>query len=82
LKVEEGLSMYPTCCTSIFINVPWAYIFKFDPNYLENEEKHKAIKTGILGGGSSDDESISEESESEDNDEGVFRRLIPYILPC
>jgi len=39
---EEGLSMYTICCTRIFINVPWADIFKFDLNYLETEEKHKA----------------------------------------
>ena len=41
--------MHPICCTRIFINVPWADIFKFDPNYLETEEKHKAIKTDISG---------------------------------
>jgi hypothetical protein len=43
-----------------------ADIFKFDPNYLENEEKYKAIKVDILGDGSSDDESESEESDTED----------------
>ncbi|KAI0303496.1 armadillo-type protein [Multifurca ochricompacta] len=46
-------------------------IFKFDPNYLENEEKYKAIKADILGeGSSSDEESESEESDSE-GDEAV-----------
>ncbi|ETW85352.1 hypothetical protein HETIRDRAFT_311406, partial [Heterobasidion irregulare TC 32-1] len=41
-------------------------IFKIDPNYLQNEEKYKAIKAEILGEDSSDgDESGSEESESE-----------------
>lgn len=44
-------------------------IFKFDPNYLENEEKYKAIKAEILGE-DSDEETDSEESESEDEDEG------------
>ncbi|KAI0259929.1 hypothetical protein BC834DRAFT_903310 [Gloeopeniophorella convolvens] len=44
-------------------------IFKFDANYLDNEEKYKAIKAGILGEGSSDDESGSEESESDEEDE-------------
>ncbi|KAI1783410.1 MIF4G-domain-containing protein [Ganoderma leucocontextum] len=44
-------------------------IFKFDPNYLDNEEKYKQIKTEILGEGSSDEEeSGSEESESEDEE--------------
>ncbi|KAI0274418.1 MIF4G-domain-containing protein [Russula aff. rugulosa BPL654] len=46
-------------------------IFKFDPNYLENEEKYKGIKGEILGEGSSDEESGSEEGESEDDDEVV-----------
>ncbi|ETW76939.1 hypothetical protein HETIRDRAFT_455340 [Heterobasidion irregulare TC 32-1] len=42
-------------------------IFKIDPNYLQNEEKYKAIKAEILGNDNSDgDESGSEESKSED----------------
>ena len=44
-------------------------IFKFDANYLDNEEKYKQIRTEILGEGSSDEEeSGSEESESEDEE--------------
>ncbi|KAH9967975.1 MIF4G-domain-containing protein [Russula dissimulans] len=43
-------------------------IFKFDPNYLENEERYKAIKADILGEGSDESESESEESESEDDE--------------
>ncbi|KAJ3504958.1 hypothetical protein NLJ89_g7666 [Agrocybe chaxingu] len=43
-------------------------IFKFDPNYLENEEKYKSIKAEILGE-DSDDESGSEEGSDEDSDE-------------
>jgi len=46
-------------------------IFKFDPNYIENEERYKAIKAEILGEGSEDEESGSEESEEEDEDEAV-----------
>lgn len=42
-------------------------IFKFDPNFLENEEKYKEIKTEILGEGSSEEESGSE-SDSEDDE--------------
>lgn len=48
-------------------------VFKFDPNYLENEEKYKSIRAEILGEGSEDEESGSEESSSEDEDEGLFR---------
>lgn len=48
-------------------------IFKFDPNYIENEERYKAIKVEILGEGSSDEEG-SEESDDEDEEEeeGLF----------
>ncbi|TFY82661.1 hypothetical protein EWM64_g1354 [Hericium alpestre] len=43
-------------------------IFKFDPNYVENEEKYKAIKAEILGE-ESGEESVSEENESEEEEE-------------
>lgn len=46
-------------------------IFKFDPNYLENEEKYKSIKAEILGE-DSDDELGSEESSDDDEDEGTY----------
>ncbi|KAI0059042.1 MIF4G-domain-containing protein [Artomyces pyxidatus] len=49
-------------------------IFKADPNYLENEEKYKAIKAEILGEDDSDEESGSEESDSEDDDEAVAEK--------
>ncbi|CAG8463351.1 83_t:CDS:2 [Diversispora eburnea] len=42
-------------------------IFNYDPNYLENEEKYKEIKTQILGEDSDEDE--DEESGSEESDE-------------
>ena len=57
-----------------------ADIFKFDPNYLENEEKYKGIKADILGEGSSD-ESGSEEEDSEDDDEGTFENSPLASLP-
>ncbi|KAI9446805.1 armadillo-type protein [Lactarius indigo] len=41
-------------------------IFKFDPNFLENEEKYKEIKAEILGEGSSEEESGSESDSEED----------------
>ncbi|QRV86759.1 pre-mRNA-splicing factor CWC22 [Ceratobasidium sp. AG-Ba] len=44
-------------------------VFKFDPNFLENEEKYKEIKAEILGEGSDDDESGSSD-ESDSDEEG------------
>ncbi|KAJ8457549.1 hypothetical protein ONZ45_g18270 [Pleurotus djamor] len=44
-------------------------IFKFDPNYLENEEKYKEIKNEILGEDSDEDSGSEESSESEDENE-------------
>ena len=52
----------------------------FDPNYVENEEQYRAIKADVLGEGSSDDESGSEESNSEGDNEGMLGRLVPYLL--
>ncbi|KAJ7584937.1 armadillo-type protein [Mycena floridula] len=46
-------------------------IFKFDPNYLENEEKYKGIKAEILGEDSDEESGSEEESSDEDDDEGV-----------
>ena len=45
-------------------------IFKYDPNYLENEEKYKEIKNEILGD-DSEEESGSDESD-EDEPEGMI----------
>ncbi|KAJ6500002.1 hypothetical protein C8R47DRAFT_1256911 [Mycena vitilis] len=44
-------------------------IFKFDPNFLENEEKYKSIKTEILGEDSDEESGSEESSEEEDEDE-------------
>ena len=79
--MKKALVCIPSATPSFFLNGRRADIFKFDPNYLENEEKYKAIKADILGEGSSDDESGSEESDSEDDDEGMLGRLVPYLLP-
>ena len=81
LKVEEGLSMYPICHPVFFLNSLQADIFKFDPNYLENEEKYGAVRADVLGEGLSDDESGSEESDSEGDEEGTLRRLVPFLVP-
>uniref|UniRef100_A0A8C5KT00 Pre-mRNA-splicing factor CWC22 homolog n=1 Tax=Jaculus jaculus TaxID=51337 RepID=A0A8C5KT00_JACJA len=56
-------------------------VFKMDPNFMENEEKYKAIKKEILDegdsdsntdqdAGSSEDEEEEEEEEGEDDEEG------------
>ena len=44
-------------------------IFKFDPKYLENEERYKSIKAEILGE-DSDDESGSGSDEDDSEEEG------------
>ncbi|KAJ6514583.1 MIF4G-domain-containing protein [Mycena vulgaris] len=44
-------------------------IFKFDPNYLENEEKYKSIKAEILGEDEDEESGSDESSEEEDEDE-------------
>ncbi|KAJ6544061.1 hypothetical protein B0H19DRAFT_999676 [Mycena capillaripes] len=44
-------------------------IFKFDPNFLENEEKYKSIKAEILGEDSEEESGSEESSEEEEEDE-------------
>ena len=81
----EDSSKAPVCVLSaapaIFLNSLRAHIFRFDPNYLENDERYKAMKPGVLGEGSSDNESGSEESDSKGEDEGIVGRLVPFLLP-
>ena len=77
LQVQEGLS--ELCSLSWLMN--WLNIlldiFKFDPKYLENEERYKQIKAEILGEGSSDEEeSGSEESSEEDEEEGEYTCIL------
>jgi pre-mRNA-splicing factor CWC22 len=43
-------------------------IFKFDPKYLENQERYKSIKTKILGE-ESDEESGSGSEEDDESEE-------------
>jgi pre-mRNA-splicing factor CWC22 len=81
LKVEEGLSTYPFWCMNLRSINLLADIFKFDPNYVEIEEKYNGIKAEILGEGSSDEESGSEEGDSEDDDEGKFENTLLASLP-
>lgn len=52
-------------------DAPFLDIFKFDPAYLENEDKYKEIKAEILGEDSDEESgSGSEEESDEDEDEG------------
>ncbi|CAL1703370.1 unnamed protein product [Somion occarium] len=52
-------------------------IFKFDPDYLENEERYKSIKAEILGEESGEEESSEEESEeSEEEDEAAMEEKL------
>ncbi|XP_052038739.1 pre-mRNA-splicing factor CWC22 homolog isoform X2 [Apodemus sylvaticus] len=44
-------------------------VFKMDPNFMENEEKYKAIKKEILDEGDSDSNTDQEAGSSEDDDE-------------
>ncbi|KAG5721600.1 Pre-mRNA-splicing factor CWC22 [Termitomyces sp. T112] len=44
-------------------------IFKFDPDYGENEERYKSIKAEILGEDSDEESGSEEESSDEDEDE-------------
>ncbi|TAQ85893.1 hypothetical protein B7494_g5786 [Chlorociboria aeruginascens] len=44
-------------------------IFKFDPEWEENEEKYKRLKAEILGEGSDDEEDEDESDDSDDDEE-------------
>jgi pre-mRNA-splicing factor CWC22 len=55
-------------------------VFKFDPNYLDNEARYQAIKVEILGEGS-DEESGSDDDESED-DEGSHQLILFGTHTC
>lgn len=55
-------------------------IFKFDPDYLANEEKYNQIKKELLGGGDSegssdDEEGDSDEDESDESEEGETEKM-------
>lgn len=56
--------MSDTCVSCSRVSNLVLDIFKFDPNYLENEEKYKVIKNEILG------EESEEDSGTDDSDEG------------
>ena len=72
LQVQEGLSEFSFPASLCFLaDASFPDIFKFDPAYLENEEKYKEIKAEILGEDSDEESgSGSEEDSDEDEDEG------------
>jgi pre-mRNA-splicing factor CWC22 len=45
-------------------------IFKFDPKYLENEEKYKFIKAEILGEDSGDESGSDSDEDDSEGEEG------------
>lgn len=51
-------------------------MFKYDPEYLENEEKYSAIKAEILGEESGSEESGSDESDDDEEDEAESREAL------
>ncbi|KAI6008896.1 armadillo-type protein [Pisolithus orientalis] len=65
LVKEEEQIMHHICLEEELQVQEGLNILKFNPNYMENEEKYKAIKAEILGEGS-DNESGPEESSKEE----------------
>ena len=45
-------------------------IFKFDPKYLENEERYKSIKAEILGEDSDDESGSGSDEDDSEEEEG------------
>jgi pre-mRNA-splicing factor CWC22 len=72
------VSHIPTSAYPISSSVTPLDVFKFDPNYTENEEKYKAIKAEILGE-DSDDEEGSEGDDSDEDDEGQCQHAWEWI---
>jgi pre-mRNA-splicing factor CWC22 len=69
LAVQDGLSECRFRLTSLRILIVAVDVFKFDPNFLENEEKYKKLKAEILGEDSDSDASGSGSEESEEEEE-------------
>lgn len=58
-----------------------ADIFKYDPDFTQNEEKYREIKAEILGEGDSSEGSGSEDSEDSE-DETRERSFLFAPYPC
>ena len=82
LQVLEGLSEFASCSLSFLADVSFSDIFKFDPHFLENEEKYKEIKAEILGEDSDEESgSGSEEDSDEHEDEGnISSRFVAFLF--
>lgn len=79
LQVQEGLSksLLLSRGSELVLMTLTVDIFKFDPDYLENEERYKSIKAEILGEESGEEESSEEESEeSEEEDEAAMEEKL------
>ena len=67
LQVQEGLStFFNSPVTTHLFTLRCIDVFKFDPNYLDNEEKYNSIKAEILGEDSDEESGLSESEESDD----------------
>jgi len=55
-------------------------VFKFDPDFLENEAKYKEIKNEILGSDDEEDDSDSSETGSDEGGGGTFLNLAEGML--
>ena len=82
LQVQESLSTSPYLRQRFSVSnysIDSTDIFKFDPNFLQNEERYKQLKEEILG---SDDEDDDSDEEDEDEDEDVGGGGMSLSHPC
>ena len=79
LHVQESLSMSNSLLSLIFVcHLTSALdLFKFDPNFLENEERYSSIKNEIFG---SDDEGEESGTISDDEDDSDEEGRYPCYL--
>jgi pre-mRNA-splicing factor CWC22 len=61
------------------MNVPWADISSSAQITSNTKKKYKVYQGRYLGGGSPDDGSRSEESNSDGDNRGMFKRLLPIL---
>jgi pre-mRNA-splicing factor CWC22 len=73
LQVQDSLSRPAKILITVNPLTPsLTDIFKFDPNFLENEAKYKDIKNEILGSDDEEDDSDGSEEESAEEGGGTF----------
>ncbi|KAB8349842.1 hypothetical protein FH972_023855 [Carpinus fangiana] len=74
VEEEDQITHQPPMLDSPIETETGLDIFKFDPNFEENEESYKKLKAEILGeadGSDEDDESGSDNESSDDDDEAA-----------